>query len=87
MHYSDNPNQVRVDFFRESGEWYCTEAVEWTGAYLLQENEWGLHHGDMYTAFRKSLHDHFGEQPRLQGMWAVCLDPYHERPYPLMVRV
>jgi hypothetical protein len=27
-HYSDKSTSVRVDFFKASGKWYCTEAVE-----------------------------------------------------------
>lgn len=30
-HYSDNPADVRVDFFKPSGKWYTTESVRWTG--------------------------------------------------------
>lgn len=80
MGYSDNPASVRVDFFKESGKWYCTEAVEWCGydAALIHD------------AFRDSLRIHLTQEDgriRLEEMTAVCLEPYHEHAHPLMMRV
>ncbi len=79
-HYSDRPSSVRVDFFRSTGKWYTTEAVEWIG------------YSDVliWDAFEASLRKHMTEPDgklRLSGMWAVCLDPYHEHGHPLMMRV
>lgn len=81
MNYTDDARSVRVDFFKENGKWYTTEAVRW--------------HPDMYCgspiheAFKKTLEQHlkYGDGLRLEGMWAVCLEPYHEHAYPLMMKV
>ena len=72
--YSDNPAMVRVDFFKESGKWYTTEAVEWLD-----------YNGEIFAAFEASLRHHLGD--RLRGMWAICVEPYHARAFPLMVKV
>lgn len=77
MGYSEDSSMVRVDFFKPTGKWYTTEAVKW------------LHYNDMIIqdAFLESLKAHFGDKPRLSGMWAVCLHPYHEHGHPIMVKV
>jgi hypothetical protein len=81
-HYSDNPNSVRVDFFKPSGKWYTTEAVKWTGMWRGEDQL-------IHDAFKQSLRDHFLDDGkptnRLNGMTAVCLDPYHELSHPLMI--
>ena len=81
MGYIDDESMVRVDFFKESGKWYTTEAVKWTGVYT---------HISIHDAFLISLRNHFsspnkGPNTRLQGMTAVCLEPYHEHSHPLMI--
>ncbi len=81
MGYSEDPSMVRVDFFRESGKWYTTEAVKW----LIWE---GTPENLIYDAFREALKNHFKKTPgRLDGMWAVCLKPWHEHKHPLMIKV
>ncbi len=77
MGYSADNSRVRVDFFRETGKWYTTEAVQWYGGYVQGATS-------IHDEFRESLKRHL--QGRLSGMWAVCLDPYHEHAFPLMVR-
>ena len=74
MGYSDKPQMVRVDFFKESGKWYTTEAVEW-----LQYAGCLIH-----DAFERSLQKHL--KGRLEGMTAVCLKPYHEHSHPIMLK-
>jgi hypothetical protein len=74
--YSNNSRDCRVDFFKEGGKWYTTEAVSFAGLY---------DDTNVVGAFREALKRHLGG--RLSGMWAVCLDPYSERAYPLMVKV
>ena len=76
MGYIDDESMVRVDFFKDSGKWYTTEAVKWTGGYTGSV--------DIYTAFLLSLRKHF-HGDRLVGMTAVCLKPYHEYSHPLMM--
>lgn len=77
MGYIDDDSMVRVDFFRPSGKWYCTEAVKWTGGY---------HGVPIHIAFQKSLSDHLQGLNRLNGMIVVCLEPYHEHAHPLMLK-
>jgi len=72
--YSEDASMVRVDFFKPSGKWCCTEAVKWTGAYRDE---------CIYESFSRSLRDHLCG--RLSGMDAVCLEPYHEFSHPLKI--
>ena len=87
MGYTEDHSMVRVDFFGKSGKWYCTEAVKWTGAYYGTTSH-GLATSDEiqtpHDAFVTSLKNHLGD--RLHSMIAVCLEPYHEFSYPLMVK-
>jgi hypothetical protein len=76
MHYCDNGRSVRVDFFKESGKWYTTEAVIWDGPYT---------EGLLHDIFEDVLKRHL--KGRLSGMWAVCVEPYHEHACPLMLKV
>jgi hypothetical protein len=74
MGYSEEDDIVRVDFFKESGKWYTTEAVKWTGEYEGQRQS-------IHNAFRKSLIDHFKENKQLNAMNAL----YSEIQYPLIL--
>jgi hypothetical protein len=76
MGYSIDESMVRVDFFKESGKWYATEAVKWIG----------YRNTLIYDAFENSLREHFKGIPRYVGMWAVCLVPYHEHSCPIMIK-
>jgi hypothetical protein len=77
MGYSTDPEMVRVDFFKQSGKWYCTEAVR-----FYQYNE-----SDIMYAFARALQEHMGgDTERLSDMDAVCLHPYHKHAYPLMMK-
>ena len=77
MGYSDDPAMVRVDFFKPSGKWYCTESVKWTG-------DWHGNKQLIHDAFAQSLVDHLGQ--RLCEMDAICLYPYHEHEHPIMLK-
>jgi hypothetical protein len=77
MGYSDDESMVRVDFFKPSGKWYCTEAVRWTGGWAGKEQL-------IHEAFAKSLNKHLGD--RLKEMDAVCLEPYHEFSHPIQIK-
>ncbi len=74
MNYSDDASMVRVDFFKPSGKWYCTEAVHW----LTYDGSTLIH-----DVFRTSLETHL--KGRLRGMTAVCLQPCHQHAHPLMI--
>ena len=75
-YYIENPAMCRVDFFKESGKWYTTEAINFDGC------DWENDHGA--EALRKALRKQIGT--RLSGMNAVCLDPYIKHSYPVMIR-
>ena len=79
--YSENPTSCRVDFFKESGKWYTTEAV-------VFNEDWKSGPDNLiHDCFRRALQEHFKDQPdRLKGMIAICLEPYHEYSHPLMLR-
>jgi len=75
-HYSGRPNMCRVDFWKESGKWYCTEAVDFQDFYRE----------DLTTdAVIKALNKHLNG--RLKGMTATCLEPYHHSSYPISVTI
>lgn len=76
QNYSSNPGSVRVDFFKESGKWYATEAVD-MGPYYNMDF--------LHDAFARALWTHL--EGRLDGMLAVCLQPYHKHSHPIMLRV
>lgn len=80
MGYSEDDSMVRVDFFKPSGKWYTTEAVEWTGEYK---------DGLIHDEFAKSLRDHFiktGNPDRLSDMDAICLEPCHIHTHPIQIK-
>ena len=77
MGYVEDDRMVRVDFFKESGKWYCTEAVMWTGSYTDL----------IHSSFEESLADHFDRVVRLVGMTAICLEPYHQHAHPISLIV
>ncbi len=94
MNYSDDPSSVRVDFFKPSGKWYATEAVEMEAYFATRESPGAQHSAGPYAlihdAFRlalvKQLRTPDGRL-RYAGMWAVCLYPYHEHAHPQMMLV
>jgi len=76
MGYSDNDLMVRVDFFKESGKWYTTEAVKWLDGKLIDD-------------FIFSLVMHLRNENgvcRLRDMIAVCLEN-NNCGVPLMIKV
>ena len=71
--------------FKDSGKWYCTESVEWKTYDEFSKGGKSIDH-----AFAEALVHHLtGEKGkvRLQGMTAVCLDPWHEHTHPQMMKV
>jgi len=85
MHYSNRPQDVRVDFFEESGRWRATRAV--TMSVSSFENR--LIHDNLKEALNASLaFDEECQTLQYAGMHAVCLEPVqHQHPYPISVRV
>ena len=71
--YAESESSVRVDIFKKSGKWSETRAVEWIGGYK---------NCCIHTAFEDSLK---AAGCPLMGMFAVCLEPYHEHSHPILI--
>lgn len=85
-HYSDDPRKCRVDFFKDTGNFYVTEAVTFQPKWHTEPN--------LRKVFLKALKRHLkkGEDslrqtPRLGGMTAVCLEPDVSNPVPILIVV
>lgn len=80
--FSLDPKQVRVDFFREGGKWYATEAI------VFNPQNYDEH---PTTALLRALVPRLwmpvDNRMRFSGMWAVCLHPYVNHNFPIMVKV
>ena len=76
MGYTTDETTIRVDFFKPSGKWYETVSIKWVAPYFASEM-------DIHEGFKRSLRASIGD--RLRGMTAVCLEPYHELAFPLMI--
>lgn len=94
--YSDNDGSVRIDFFRPSGKWITTEAVDMQGFYFGSATSAGpgktpkhyLLPAAVIEAIRADPDMHLADGTlRHAGSWAVCLDPYHEFSHPQMFLV
>lgn len=82
-HFSDIPNDVRVDFFKVTGKWKYTERMFWPAS--LWSKEILIH-----EAYANALYHHLKKPEgghRMDGLVAVCLSPYHEISHPLMMNV
>ena len=90
--YSNYSNSVRVDFFKPSGKYYTTEAVNWMGRYkeedLIEEQ---FAESVLKALEREPMTFESGKlwtgSYRLSDMVAVCLDPHHPNSFPLMMKV
>ena len=72
---------VRVDFFVPSGKWYTTEQIVW---------DFEFYSGNIIENYKTVLMKHLTTSDsviRLLGMRAVCLEPHHENPCPLMITI
>lgn len=76
MGYDNRNHMVRVDFFKPSGKWYDTEAVDMHSAY----NQKNIH-----TAVLSCIETHL--MGRYRGFTAVVLEPYSEIAHPLMLKI
>jgi len=66
----------RVDFFKQSGKWYTTEAVRMIN-----------YDASPVENLKESLLEHFKDAPeRMSEMTAVCIEPYSKHSFPVMVR-
>jgi hypothetical protein len=90
-YYSDNPTNCRVDFFKENGKWYATEMVVFDGKWWKDRSidEGWTHPIDKFKeVLKEHLYDASRQNAyRMRGMIAICLDPYFEDAWPLMIRI
>lgn len=80
MGYSSNEQMVRVDFFKQSGKWHASEAVEmieWSGNEILI-------HESLVNGLDR-LEKRLGS-PYMRGMQVICLEPYHEYSHPICIK-
>lgn len=83
MGFTTDDRRVRVDFFKESGKWYSTEEIIWDRFKSEMGSEdvrWEL----IIETFKRCLQEQFPES--FIGMTAVCLEPYHENAFPVMLK-
>ncbi len=85
--YSNVSSCVRVDFFKLSGKYYTTEAVNWMGRYKEEELIYEQFADSVIRHLRESTPEHNVPNIRLSDMVAVCLDPFHPHSHPLMMKV
>lgn len=76
-----NPSMVRVDIFKESGKFYDTIELNWD-RYYTERND-GVELID--DTFKRCMKEQYPN--RFTGLFAVCLEPYHEHSYPLMIKL
>lgn len=72
-HYNDDVTSCRVDFFKPSGKWGYTEAIQMPD----------YNGEDYFGSIKKALREHLCG--RMEGMVAVCLYPYHKHSHPVMI--
>lgn len=73
-HYANSPGSVRFDFYRPSGKWYMTEALDMDSRY----NDTDIYEAVRATAeaWRPGVTDHY---------IIVVAEPYHRNAYPIML--
>jgi len=79
-HYSNDPQNVRVDFFKPSGKWYATEQVTMVG----WRGDEVLIHDSLVDALDNLERKDGG--PLFRGMQVICLEPYHEFSHPISIK-
>jgi hypothetical protein len=72
VHYSNQVNSCRIDFFRQDGKWFATIAVKFT-----QEEYAMPPHDALRSALRREVSNHY------LSLQAVCLEPYSKYSYPV----
>jgi len=76
-HFSQNPEMVRVDFWKESGKWYDTVELKWDRYKSENDGEIELIHETFNRCLKEQYAGHY------RGMRATCLEPYHENAHPI----
>lgn len=78
-HYSNAPGMVRVDFYKLTGKWYMTEAVDMDKHYA---------DSSIYHAVEESIKEAFPETGErwLDQFVVVVAEPYHKNAYPILLQ-
>lgn len=83
MYYSNNPGDVRVEFFKPGGKWYMTETIDMSPFY---------NDPDLWEAVRLAIRRSCASDKdkdrgdRLMKQFTVVVqDPYHRNGYPIML--
>lgn len=78
MGYTTEEGMVRVDFFKPSGKWYMTEAVDMSTWYDVP---------NIHDAVGRALN---ASRPVAAGWWTqftvVVAEPYHVYAHPVMIK-
>lgn len=80
MGYTTEEGSVRLDFFKPSGKWYATEAIDMSSGYHKPSM-----HGALKEAINRDLYMPRSGNLRYGGMTVVCLEPYHKHAHPVML--
>lgn len=81
MNFSENPSSVRIDFFKPSGKWYMTEALDMRDFWTAGPGN-AMPSDAVYNALARTERG----QRLLEQFVIVCLEPYHEHGYPVLLR-
>lgn len=79
--FSLNPEMVRVDIFKESGKYYTTIQLQWDRYFIKRDDNIEL----IEDTFKRCMKEQY--TGKFTDMCAVCLEPYSEQSYPLMMRL
>ena len=85
MGYSPDDSMVRVDYFAPSGKWKYTEAVRWLTYWGSPEPVSGTPMVRKYLLTLDAFYEALCAVGYHKGMTAVCLEPYCEHSFPLML--
>ena len=78
MNYTNSVSMCRVDFWKPSGKWYLTEAIDFIGLY----DEPLIH-----DALKKALERAGIDINYFSGFIITCLEPYHEHSHPISLKL
>ncbi len=80
MGFTIENNMVRVDLFKESGKYKDTISLKFDRYFTEIDNKIEL----IDDTFKRCMQEQY---PNIRNCICVCLDPYHEHSYPLMLRI
>ncbi len=80
MGYTSKESQVRVDIFKASGKWYTTIEVDMNDVF-----EFPFIHDALKMCLEKTTWKPAVSKKDSDGWFAVCLEPYHVTPYPIVI--